>query len=299
MLECLDSFSVRDVCAEYRRQLGVDVSGEFASDVRRLDLCLCTTCGIQYVSPIVSGSPAFYAALGAQAAYYARARWEFGRALELIQPEEQVLDVGCGDGRFLSSLPQGSAFGIEWNPAAVKEALGKGLDVRHCGLDEIDSSCVDVVTMFQVLEHVTDPVRLLTHAARVLRPGGKLLVAVPNNESFLGEGLHEPLNLPPHHPLRWTVPALEAVVRLLPFALKGVEVEPLAREHLFHYRKWRMIRRFRRLTGWKLRRLSLDPLSVILRKCVHAWVLFSPQWTPRPSVKQTPGHSILAIYRRI
>jgi SAM-dependent methyltransferase len=296
--EILDRFDVNDLCAEYRRQLRVEVRPEFPPDLIHLDLCACPNCGLQFFTPLVAGSTGFYASLGRDVAYYAPTRWEFGRALSLVQAGDRVLDLGCGDGRFLGMLEPGQGSGVELNPDAVARARSKGLEVRHGSIQEVESASADVLTMFQVLEHVTNPVLLLREADRVLRPNGRLCVAVPNNDAFVGEGLHDPLNSPPHHPLRWTKSAVRYAGQMLSFGTDTIEEEPLGPEHLFQYRKWRLLRRLQRLTGWPLKRMRRNVSSILLRKCTHAMVMASIWWNPRMPAGPTAGHSILAVFRK-
>jgi SAM-dependent methyltransferase len=293
----LDYLRVDDLCREYRRQFHVAVRCEFPDELAGFDLLRCPSCGLEHASPLIEGSADFYAALSRSQAYYSRSRWEFSRAREFLDPTDEILDVGCGDGHFLSLLPHKVRQGVELNPEAAHAARSRGLDVRECTLESLLENSVDVITLFQVLEHVADPVALLCTAGRVLRPGGKLLIAVPNNDAFIGEAVHEPLNAPPHHPLRWTAAALEYLPTVLPFRLEALLREPLATEHLFHYRKDRVLRTVRRLTGAPLRRMAGNPQTVLVRKLVHLLVLLSLKMNRRPPEPPPDGHSLLAVYR--
>jgi hypothetical protein len=63
------------------------------------------------------------------------------------------------------------------------------------------------------------------------KPGGKVVIAVPNDESFVGTTVNNVLNLPPHHVTRWTPAAL--VYSLKKLGLKDIELwrEPLMDYH--------------------------------------------------------------------
>jgi SAM-dependent methyltransferase len=116
--------------------------------------------------------------------------WERRRALLLgeLRPGERVLDLGCGAGRFVAALREAGAdaVGVELARAALERARRNvpGADLR---LLEPDGSVplghaeVDLVWCSEVLEHVPDTVALLTEARRVLKPGGRLLVTVPDH----------------------------------------------------------------------------------------------------------------------
>ena len=116
--------------------------------------------------------------------------WGTRRALLLgeARPGERVLDLGCGAGRFVAALRDAGAepVGVEIAAAALERARRNvpGADLR---LVEPDGSLplghgeVDLVWCSEVLEHVPDTVGFLTEARRVLKPGGRILVTVPDH----------------------------------------------------------------------------------------------------------------------
>ncbi len=105
----------------------------------------------------------------------------------------RILDVGCGLGLFLLALDPArwDRYGLEVMPAAFREAQ------RRLGADRIvtqDLSAAvlpgaqfDVITFWDVLEHLPNPADALKQAFRLLRPGGLLLVRAPNFASYLAQ----------------------------------------------------------------------------------------------------------------
>jgi 2-polyprenyl-3-methyl-5-hydroxy-6-metoxy-1,4-benzoquinol methylase len=111
----------------------------------------------------------------------------YRKALDLISRYtigRSILDVGCGRGDFVyAALNNGwDVRGIELAKPAVKIAESFNLPVNHLDFfsDTIGTASYDVVTMFEVLEHLPDPVSFLMRAEAVLRPGGLLYLTTPN-----------------------------------------------------------------------------------------------------------------------
>jgi len=101
----------------------------------------------------------------------------------------RLLDVGCGNGLFLDRMRQygWDVTGVEPDGCAVSVAREKfGLEVFHGSLEEamFPEGCFDAITVNHVIEHISDPIRLLKECRCVLRPGGKLVVMTPNIESL-------------------------------------------------------------------------------------------------------------------
>jgi len=98
------------------------------------------------------------------------------------------LDIGCGDGVFLFELQRlgWAASGVEMDASAVQAARRQGLDARQATVEDLPfpPGSFAIVRMWHVLEHVRDPRAALTNARRLLRPGGELILGVPNVSSL-------------------------------------------------------------------------------------------------------------------
>ncbi len=102
------------------------------------------------------------------------------------KPKGRVLDIGCGTGDFLAYMQsKGYAVqGIEVSANARQIALSKGVEVLS-DLNQVPQTPIwDVVTLWHVLEHVPDPREVLLQIQARIAPGGLLVIAVPDNESW-------------------------------------------------------------------------------------------------------------------
>jgi SAM-dependent methyltransferase len=100
---------------------------------------------------------------------------------ELFRGGELVIDLGCGDGRWLDKIGPRyrTAIGVDRiaNPGSagwqyVQADIDAGLP--------FDDAVADAVRANQVIEHIREPVAFLAEARRTLRPGGLLVVTTPN-----------------------------------------------------------------------------------------------------------------------
>ena len=296
----LDKIPVQDLCAEFLRQLKFSISNEFPANLQELYLSRCEVCGLQFFWPLITGTPEFYARLSTKlGAYYNPLRWEFQRAHDLLPKGSTILDVGCGDGEFISRFPPGKAVGIEFNPSAIKKARAKVLDVSNSSLEALPDSSFDAVTVFQVMEHVSHPVGLLRQACRVLRSGGELLIAVPDNDGFMGRIIQEPLNAPPHHVLRWRAQPLEYLPNLLPLRLERLEREPLSDQHLLAYRRTLLTELMGKVRGHPFPLFRLSRMTIAARRLANLITRISLLALPRLKPSSPEGHSIFGAFRKL
>ena len=103
------------------------------------------------------------------------------------QDSGRLLDLGCGDGAFGVYMKEvgWSVCGVEFHPAGAARARANGLEVYQGSFlrDELPWHSFDVVRLWHVLEHVSDPRQALARAISLLKPGGELIVGVPNFSS--------------------------------------------------------------------------------------------------------------------
>jgi SAM-dependent methyltransferase len=99
-----------------------------------------------------------------------------------VPPPARVLDVGCGAGDFMA-VAQGLGYeveGIDISPASAEICRSRGLDARAGNfLTEHFSGKFDLITMWDVVEHLRDPGSFLDRARTLLTPNGYLFAKIP------------------------------------------------------------------------------------------------------------------------
>lgn len=119
---------------------------------------------------------------------------DFAEVLQLLQdlvPQHgRLLDVGCGIGIFLKMAQENNwhVTGIDISPFASRYAKEVfNLDVHEGSLTNLHfpPASFDVATMWDILEHLADPMTEIEEIGRILKKGGMLFLNTPNEESLL------------------------------------------------------------------------------------------------------------------
>ena len=111
----------------------------------------------------------------------------------------RICDVGCGTGEMLeilkSSLPPGYPLelsGLDFASSAIAKARkllpGAALSVGDIYANDLPTGCFDLVLCLETLEHLKRPEKALATLLRICRPGGVIVITVPNGDKDSWEG---------------------------------------------------------------------------------------------------------------
>jgi SAM-dependent methyltransferase len=220
---------------------GIDF--EYATVANEFSFVRCRLCDHVYLNPRPSSGDLsviypedYYAYEEDGGGLVARLRrvWE-GRKVrlyrDLVGPgPRRILDVGCGNGRFLSLLREFGAEaweleGIDFDADAARQCAAKGFETHVSRVEDFDpgAESYDGVIMLQLIEHVDDPGVLCERVFALLRPGGCFIIETPNlagldyrifRRSWWGHY---------HFPRHWDLFSTRALHRLL--EERGFEIE--------------------------------------------------------------------------
>lgn len=232
------------------------------------------------------GDDQFYAQLQKFDWYYSKNRLEFQNVMGRLSPTSFLLEVGCGEGAFLEQCREKGirGVGIELNSKAADIAKAKGLSVSATAIESFArefTNSFDYVCSFQVLEHISNPKPFLESCLKVLKPGGKLILCVPNADSVLCQS-YSILDMPPHHQIRLNRRAFESFGKVLPVSVDWIEELPLEAQHVEWYNFLEARQRFFMRQLMKLR---------IGRKIIRDYTL-------KFRAKKIIGHSIVACFTK-
>lgn len=187
---------------------------------------LCEACGVEYAYPFKAPGAGWYEEseeYGVSRVILQNLEWYHLEALRRLGQRGSLLDIGSGTGIFLDSARKAGfdVWGIDFDRKNIEVAKARyGLDRVYClGVadlkKEFGAKKFDVVTFFEVLEHLDGPAQFLDDLKGLLSHDGVIVLSVPNRDRFIdtlgtGDG-------PPNHLTRWSAAALKGFLERADF----------------------------------------------------------------------------------
>lgn len=223
-------------------------------------LVLCQCCDTLYSSPAPMAESlegayrnAAYDSVG-ESRYAARVYFKnLSRFLKDLPDRNGAIDIGAGDGAFLSELLKVGftrLIGVEPSEAPIRAARPRVKSLLQQGLfseDEFEHGAFALVTCFQTLEHLNQPIQTCTAARTLLKPGGAFFTVAHNYRSVSAKvlGMKSPIYDIEHLQL-FSPTSIECLLTHAGFT--GVKVFPIANVYPLYY--------------W----LKILPLSMVLKE---------------------------------
>ena len=207
----LETINKTDIVIVYRKMLDIDVRYLINQDI---DFCECQNCKLRFYNPLITGDEKFYNSLQKFDWYDMDDKEEYQYAKKFISPNDKVLEVGSGKGAFAKHLATKDYIGLDLSQNAKEMAAKNGINIENEMIQDYalkHKEEFDIVVSFQVLEHVSDPKSFIEAKLYALKKGGKLIIAVPSEVSFLKYVTNGILNMPPHHVTRWSDATFEYI----------------------------------------------------------------------------------------
>lgn len=167
-------------------------------DIKRIHVLRCSECGLMCLDDFSHADKKYYREAKMDQVNTVK-RWnawlletnaDDERRAQMLKQSltgKDVLDFGCGSGGFLlkAKLFASTVTGVELNKFSGEILRNHGISVVS-ELKELQEKTFDCITLFHVLEHIPDPIRLLKQLAVHIRPGGRIIIEVPNaNDALL------------------------------------------------------------------------------------------------------------------
>lgn len=193
-------------CGSENAQINLWLKDEFLTK-EDFHICECLNCGLLYTMPrpdkdkigAYYKSEAYYSHQENKKGFipkvYERVKsinlkHKYRLATNGMQPGK-LLDIGCGVGDFLhtAEMHGWECIGVEPSEDAktIAQKRMKGTIITSEELESFSDGAFDMITMWHVLEHVDDLKWQIAQLQRLVKPSGRVIIAVPNYKSFDGQ----------------------------------------------------------------------------------------------------------------
>jgi SAM-dependent methyltransferase len=282
----IDEFGTQNIIEKYKDETNIDVS-RFFTGLSKIKLLECEITGYRFYYPeCIIADASFYEELATKRKNYYSRRWEHVEALKFIEKNDKVLEVGSGFGSFLTLLKENGIkdiSGLELSNLAVEKCIELQLDVKPKLIEELNTEIkYDVICSFQVLEHIYDVASFLDSTINLLKPGGKLIIGVPNNNPYLHiVDKYHTLNLPPHHAGLWSKKSLRNLSKSYSLKVSKIKAEPLINSYSYF-----------------LQCYLRNTKNLITRKSLSLMSRYFPNFTKNTLSYFLSGRNVMVVYTK-
>lgn len=203
---------------------GSDKVEYYIKDIERgYNLIKCTSCEVVYADPFKEPTSEFYTNAVDAASTNRHSKIKpfpsYHPANNCPQLKngqgKTLLDIGCGNGAFISFAERNGfkCYGLDIDQNSIKAAKSRNLQqsvfehgfVNNLGQLQHFPQKYDVITMFEVFEHLDNPRETIARIRSLLNDGGYFIGSLPNIERFAMWQYNMDYERPPYHMTYWTV----------------------------------------------------------------------------------------------
>jgi 2-polyprenyl-3-methyl-5-hydroxy-6-metoxy-1,4-benzoquinol methylase len=223
-------------------------------------------------------------------------KFEYQIAKSFVKSNDIVVDAGCGRGAFFQQIADLNIqfTGIETSNKAVEMAIQDDINVVNTSLvdfSDTNKDFADVVTSFQVCEHISELKGFIESKIKIVKSGGRMIIAVPSDDSFISSNVNGILNMPPHHISRWTDKVFHFIAKTYNLKLEKIIHEELQEHHHNFYLKNLMENK---MIQYKMIDLSLKRLFA---SKIFYYISISASIFCKPK-KDIYGHTVVAVFKK-
>ena len=215
-----------------------------ADNIRRkakrfFSLVECADCGFKYFNPSPTEDSLRYyyedymAHVPERINFLEKLYYRFFRNPKGVKHPGKLLDIGCGNGKYLDFMrSQGwDVAGVDWGRGCEFPSRVLKIPVYdgHIWDHRLPDQSFDLITLWFVIEHIWDPMRLMAECRRILKPGGQIIVSTLNSESIEGKLFKRYWwhLLAPEHLSQFDVRSLTRLIEKNGFRITHLRQEPV------------------------------------------------------------------------
>jgi len=206
---------------------------------KEYSLLQCNACGVIYADPFREPDAAFYTNASDVASENRHskinpfpAEHPANKCPQLQNGQgKKLLDLGCGNGSFISFAEKNGfeCYGLDIDQTSINAAKTRNLQARFENgflndLEQISGlpKKYDVITMFEVFEHIDTPLKVISKIKSLLNDGGYFIGSLPNIERFRMWTHNMNYERPPYHLTYWTANSWTNFIKRNGFGLVSI-----------------------------------------------------------------------------
>ena len=196
-----------------------------------------------------------------------------------------LLDVGAATGSFMTAAKKRgwNVSGVEISDFAAETGRQKGLDIKtgileNCGYEK---EYFDIITLWDVFEHISNPQSTLAHIKKILKPGGLIVMNLPDSDSLFARlmGKKWALIIPPEHLHLFSIHNLKILLERNQFSLisKDTIGKKFKLAYVFHALYTIRHKKIWRKISNLIKKTPLNNLSVLINLRDNMFVIAKKQ----------------------